>query len=130
MSRRHTYTASFSVGGDIPTWEGEVEFSYTVIWGAPEQGPTYASGGQPADPDEIDDIRVVSIDGNPAGWSDYESDAEVAQDMIERLTDDDYAAMLAEAVEGDIAERDDALEARWEAQRDVDRVFGPAMGDD
>lgn len=119
MSRRCTYTASFSVGGDIPTWEGEVEFSYLVSWGAPEQGPTYASGGQPADPDEIDDLRVEAIDGRKSGWSEYQSDAEVAQDMAERLTDDDYAAMLTEAQEQAVADHDAAMEARWEDRREA-----------
>jgi hypothetical protein len=130
MGRRYHYTASFSVGGDTPTWEGEVEFSYTVNWGRPETPPAYSHGGLPADPDEIDEIRVVSIDGKPKGWSFFEPDARVAEDMIERLTDDDYARMLEEASEADLADHDDAMERRWEEQRDMDRVFGPAVGDD
>lgn len=32
---------------------------YDFIRGAPEQGPSYASGGQPADPDEV---HIRSID--------------------------------------------------------------------
>lgn len=124
-SRRLTYTASFSVGGDTPTWEGEVEFSYTVTFGAPEQGPSFASGGQPADPDEVDDIRCEKIDGNPAGWSDYESDAEVGLSMIERLTDDDLAAMIAEAYEQRAADLDARDEDRAERLR-----MDPDHGDD
>lgn len=117
MARRYHYTASFSIGGDIPTWEGEVEFSYTVTWGAPETPPAYSHGGLPADPDEIDDIRVEKVDGLTSGWAYFQSDASFAEDMIERLTDDDYSAMLTEAYEADLADHDAAMEARWEERR-------------
>lgn len=36
----------------------QVEITYTFLKGAPEQGPSYASGGQPADPDEIEFVSV------------------------------------------------------------------------
>lgn len=29
--------------------------------GCPEQGPTYASGGQPAEPDCVEDVEIVSV---------------------------------------------------------------------
>jgi hypothetical protein len=41
----------------------DVEVTYSVTWGAPETPPAYAHGGLPADPDEIDDLRLRSIDG-------------------------------------------------------------------
>lgn len=59
----HTTTLSLSLGGDVPTWEGEATVTYSVVWGAPETGPTYACGGTPADPDEVNDITVTHIDG-------------------------------------------------------------------
>ena len=40
---------------------------YTVSWGAPEQGPSYASGGQPADPDEVELVRVEPWVGSLPG---------------------------------------------------------------
>jgi len=63
MKSHHTHTLSLSIGGDVPTWEGEATVDYTVEWGAPERGPAYDLGGLPADPDEIDDVRVTHIDG-------------------------------------------------------------------
>lgn len=42
--------------------EIEVTFSYSP--GAPEQGPTYACGGQPAEPDEVEFISAKLIDGH------------------------------------------------------------------
>jgi len=63
MKNYHHVSFSMSLGGDEPTWEGEVTVVYRVIWGAQERGPTYDCGGTPADPDEIADIIVTSIDG-------------------------------------------------------------------
>ncbi len=42
--------------------EGRAE--YTVIGGTPEQGPTYACGGQPAEPASIE-IAEISLRGTP-----------------------------------------------------------------
>jgi len=49
-----TVTASTS-------FEVEVELSGTFLPGCPEQGPTYASGGQPAEPDSMEDVEVRSL---------------------------------------------------------------------
>lgn len=117
MARRHTYATTISFGGDTPTAELEVEFSYTVVWGAPEQGPTYASGGQPADPDEIDDIKVVSVNERPSGWSEYQSDADVAETLIEALSEDDYARMLEEASEAEAPDPDDSRDRMFDEGR-------------
>ncbi len=38
--------------------ETPVMVEYTYLPGAPEQGPSYASGGQPADPPEIDIVNM------------------------------------------------------------------------
>lgn len=51
-----TVTASTS-------FEVEVELSGTFLPGCPEQGPTYASGGQPAEPDSMEDVEVTSMMG-------------------------------------------------------------------
>lgn len=45
-STKCTYAGTLSWGGDEPTAELEVEWSYTVLWGAPATGPTYACGGR------------------------------------------------------------------------------------
>lgn len=62
---RYTTTLDLSIGGDTPTWEGEATVSYAVVWGRPETPPAFDHGGLPADPDEIDDVRVTHIDGTP-----------------------------------------------------------------
>lgn len=41
--------------------EIEVEITFTFLRGAPERGPSYASGGQPADPDEIELVSAVPV---------------------------------------------------------------------
>jgi len=103
MSPRYTYAATLSFGPrDEPTGEIEVECSYAVSWGAPEQGPSYASGGQPADPDEIDDIRILSVDGKP--WPvdlsyGLQTEAEDHDMLVEKLLNDHYDRMIEEAIE-------------------------------
>lgn len=100
----YTYETTISFGGDTPTAELDVRFSFTVSWGTPETPPCYAHGGLPADPDEVDDIRVVAVNGLPSGWSDHQSDAGVADTLINALTEDDYARMLEEAIEADASD--------------------------
>lgn len=57
MRFQHTVT----VGLDSQDWKVEVEANYTP--GAPETGPSYACGGTPADPDEVEVRRVIRVDG-------------------------------------------------------------------
>lgn len=117
MTRHYTHTLSLSLGGDEPTWEGEATVSYAVTWGAPERGPTYACGGTPADPDEIDDIRVIAIDARPI--DDTTSDhADLLADLIEG-SDALLSELLQAAAEDDIAAHDDAMERRWEERREA-----------
>lgn len=115
MTRRYTYAATLTWGGDIQTGETEVTCSYTVSWGAPAQGPSYASGGQPADPDEIDDIQILTVDGKP--WPvemsyGYQATAQDHEMLCEKLLLDHYDDMLTEAAEADADDRDAAREAR------------------
>lgn len=118
MKTRYRYTASFSVGGDTPTWEGEVEFSYEVAWGSPERGRFGPPEGyDPGSGDEVEAIKVESIDGQRSDWGFFETDAQIATDMIERLTGDDRAAMIANATESDVADRDAYEESRAEELR-------------
>ena len=60
------YQTTLSVPSDAITGAEaafEVVVAYDVIWGAPETGPTYSCGGTPADPDEVDDVSVLTVDG-------------------------------------------------------------------
>lgn len=120
--RRYTYSTSLSWGGDTPTAELDVEVSYLVCWGAPEKGPSYASGGQPADPDEVDDIRVEKINGMPVSEAtafEYMPGETVAR-IIEKLelSDDHLSDMIAEAAEWEAADYADAMDRRHEEARE------------
>ena len=115
--RRYTYTTCLTWGGDEPTAEVEVEVSYTVLWGAPEQGPSYASGGQPADPDEIDDIRLEKVEGKPRPWNmgyGFITDDDFATDCIEKIEGDErhLEAMLIKAADDASADYYEAMEYR------------------
>lgn len=109
MTKTYQATLDLSLSGDTPTWEGEATVTYTVVWGAPETGPTYDCRGQPADPDEVNDIKVTHIDGVSIAESMYgkyeaetlESHIECSDRLIEELLSiaaaqaaDDYADML------------------------------------
>lgn len=43
------------------SFEVEVNLTGTFLPGCPEQGPSYASGGQPAEPDSMEDVEVTSL---------------------------------------------------------------------
>jgi hypothetical protein len=123
MSRRYTTTLSLSIGGDTPTWEGEAEVSYTVAWGRGPTPPSYSHGGLPADPDEVNDIRVTHIDGRPVAAIEYgKLEAETLETHIE-CSDALLCQLLTDAAEQHAAEYEAAMERRWEAQRD-DRLTG------
>ena len=94
---RYTYAATLSWGGDTPTAELEVECSYGVSWGAPARGPSYASGGDPADPDEVEDITILTVDGKP--WPvdlsyGFQTEAEDADMLVEKFLSDHEDLML------------------------------------
>lgn len=121
MTSRYTYATTLSWENDLGTVTGEleVEFSYAVSRGAPERGPTYACGGTPADPDEIDDSRVDKIEGKPRPWlHPYMADAEYEDMLVNHLTDRDHERMLIEAAEQAAADYDDAMDYRAEQRRD------------
>lgn len=114
MGREYTHTLSLSLGGDEPTWEGEATVIYTVSWGAPEQGPSYASGGQPADPDEIADITVTHIDGVAVANREHgKHEAETLETHIE-CSDALMAELLEAAAEEAAAAYEDAMDRRAE----------------
>lgn len=113
MAQRYTYAACLTWGGDIQTGEAEVECSYTVSWGRPATGPTYDSGGDPADPDEIDGVRILTVDGKP--WPvdmsyGYQTPAQDHEMLVDKLLSDHYDEMLSEAVETDADQQSYARE--------------------
>lgn len=103
--------------------EIELRITYTFTPGAPEQGPTYSSGGQPADPDEIEFVSCIQVvDGRdriPYGaFRDLEQTSHDA--IAESWLQDDIGR--AQAIENALDERqgdaDAAAEARAEQRRE------------
>ena len=118
MARSYTTTLSLSVGGDEPTWEGEATVTFSVTWGTPERAPAYSHGGLPADPDEINDITVTHIDGEPVERRTYgKLEAETLETHIE-CSDALMHELLTYAVEEAAADHADAMEYRAEQRRD------------
>lgn len=64
---RYTYTTclSFGTDGEADFCELDATVSFAFTPGRAETPPAYDHGGLPADPPEIDDIRVEAIDGRP-----------------------------------------------------------------
>lgn len=74
---KHTITAELEVtisayGIDPETFYPEVEIEFGYTPGYPETGPSYASGGEPAAPDEIEvhSVKVIKDEGvdMPPEW--------------------------------------------------------------
>lgn len=67
MSRNRTYTMSLYRGGgwnDADEIEREYAVAYNITPGCPATGPSYASGGEPAEPTEVE-LLAVTCDGVP-----------------------------------------------------------------
>lgn len=125
MSRtRYRYATTLAWGGDVPTAEVDVEVSFTVAWGSPETGRFGpVEGYDPGSPDEVEDIRLETVNGKARPWGMYSGyvaneDDEFEQEVIWKL-EDQHADMIAEAVEAEAALRDDAMERRWDEQREA-----------
>lgn len=120
MARRYTYSTNVEVSsGDDCGPDFDIEVSFTVTPGEPETGPSYACGGTPASPAEIDDIRLETVNGKPAPWEAYggwiaDEDAEFEATIVSLLENNDrhWEAMMQVAAEADEADRDAAAEAR------------------
>lgn len=114
----HKITACIPVGPSDEGAEVELEITYTFLPGAPEQGPSYASGGQPADPDEIEFVSARNIHGEPYGaFADLEQDHlnDVARDWLD---DKGFEEAVAHACEELEAAKEAAAEARAEMRRE------------
>lgn len=101
MGARYTYATTLEYSTESGPDEIEVEVSYTVTWGSPEQAPAYDHGGLPADPDEVNDIALLSIDG-VGGPFDQEGEAAILQEIS--TNERHYEAMIEEASQ---------IEAAW-----------------
>ena len=96
---RHATCISFGTDGEADYAEFDVEVSFTVAWGSPETGAGYMADPyayDPGSPDEVEDLRVELIDGQPrAAWT-YPSTFEAM--ILDELDREPHLAdMLAEA---------------------------------
>lgn len=110
-ARRFQFTVDHMVGRR----EIELVVTYSVIPGCPETGPTYACGGTPAEPDEVE-IISIKHNGQPFTVSDEEEDA-LLQQAIDRAGEDmaeEYAAAMEWRAQ---QRRDDLLMERWEREQ-------------
>jgi len=118
MSSKHTITTELKItisayGIDPETFYPEVEIEFGYIPGCPETGPSYASGGEPATPDEIEvhSVKVIKDEGvqmPPEWWREkaqewlddkgYDAAREIAISDLEPDPDDMRDRMRDEAL--------------------------------
>lgn len=102
MSRTtmHTITTERSGYTNGIDWSSEYAITYTYLDGAPEQGPSYASAGQPADPDEIEFVSVKPVIGVlDAGVFTPDAQSELDSWASDWLDGDGYNAAVSLALE-------------------------------
>jgi hypothetical protein len=109
---KHSFTTGVSFGGDEPTWEGEVQLSYSFT---PTSGGFV--GSQSLDPPEgptIEDLAVTHIDGKPKGqWGpSMFTDNELEDIFLARIGDSLDDALIENANEDRAAEYERAMEMR------------------
>lgn len=106
-----TTCLSFGTDGEADYSEIDVTVSYAILAGRPETPPAYSHGGLPAEPAEIDDIRVEKINGRPPVSGDRPTvDAVVCEFECGRRNAD----LLAAAAEEEAYRREKAADARRE----------------
>ena len=127
MATRYTYacTLPYSTGTVPEVEEMEVEVSFSVAWGSagtdrPYYGPPENYDG--GSPDEVEDLRLVSVDGTTkpfpaaafgAGEINQEFEAAILQEIAQNHTE----GMLEAARDREDYWADDAADCRREAAR-------------
>jgi hypothetical protein len=110
MSHRFQFTVDHMIGRQ----EVELVVTYSVTPGCPETGPTYACGGTPAEPDEVE-IVSVKHSGQPVTLSDEEEEA--LWEMAIGRAGEDLAEEYASEADWRYQEaRDRQLMERWERE--------------
>lgn len=131
MSKTFTHYTTVNLGNDEAS-EFEVALTFTVAWGSPETGRFgRVEDYDPGSDSEVEDIKVVEINGLTSGWGEafacgFETDQQIADAIIEALTDADFDRMLVEASEEAAADAVEAAEYRAESRRDAARYYGEA----
>jgi hypothetical protein len=114
---RHTLHTCLPYGDPDLGAEVELRITFTCLFGAPAQGPSYYSGGQPADPDEIEFVSCVKMcNGKPSppnhSFADMEQASldDMAREYLE--SDDGHCEALEVAASDAEAAREYAAELR------------------
>lgn len=128
MAQRFTHYTTVRLSAD-EGGEFDVTLTYSVAWGSPETGRFGpVEGYDPGSDSEVEEIKVVEIDGLTSGWGKafamgYQTDEQIAAAVIEALTDADLDRMLVEASEEAADEAAYAAEYRAESRRDAARYY-------
>ena len=97
--------------------EIDVKVEYDFTPGRPEQGPSYSSGGEPAEPPEIEVVNVWAVDGD-GKWL-FSLPAPSADLLRRLLNDEEYQERLFDFAADAMAEMaDEAAERRADLRRD------------
>ena len=93
---RHTFTTclSFGTDGEADYREIDATVSFAFTPGRAAAPPAYDHGGLPADPPEIDDIRVEFIDGRRPYAA---GDKETIDAILDQFATGDFDDLLIEA---------------------------------
>lgn len=124
MSRTYHYEGTVCLGVDEGS-EFEVKASFTVAWGSPASGcfgPI--EGYDPGSASEVEDVKILTVEGHTGGWGErhafgFETDAQIAEILVDALINQHAARMLHEAAEEDDGRRSDAAEYRAEARAEA-----------
>lgn len=122
MVKRYTYATEMNFGGDTPTWEGEAVVSYTVLWGRPAQTYGPPENCYPGDPDEVDDIRVETIDGRKPDLADF-YERMFAEAIIDQIEADHWEGLIENAHAEDANDAWDRADYERDARID-DQLMG------
>lgn len=107
----------------VPELGIEVRIHYTFYRGQPEQGPSYASGGQPAEPASVEFDRAEILEGGTID----QSNLDVWANTLLQGQCHDWA--IETACEDNQSDPDDARDAR-EDRRQMEREMPTNWGDE
>lgn len=91
-------------------WDVDYVITFDYVRGAPAQGPSYSSGGQPADPAEISFVSITPDAGDHGAFSDMAQSG--LEDWAQLWLDDHYDECIELAEQDNQPDPDDARDAR------------------
>lgn len=123
MTTTHKLLVTISCGDPDLGAEVEAMVTFTYLKGAPERGPSYANGGQPSDPDEIEFVSAEHYcNGKPSPFhGGFSADEQKWLDDVAEAwldTDEGHHEALGVAVDDDMCAQDDAADMQAEMRKD------------